>query len=76
MDHVNSQSDKSKDKSQQKEVPLSLGLATYRTWSECFGGLKGRGRRYEIRHFGGVRIEYGSVNDSEVVVEDKLAGLM
>ena len=40
-------------------VPLPLGLATYCTLANSFGGLKGRGRRCEIRHARRVSIEYG-----------------
>jgi hypothetical protein len=35
-------------------VPLPLGLATYCTLTDCSGGLKGGGRRCEIRHAGRV----------------------
>jgi hypothetical protein len=40
-------------------VPLPLGLAaTYCILADAFGGLKGRGRRYGIRHAGRVSVEY------------------
>ena len=46
------------------------GLATYCTWSDCFGGWKGRGRECEIRHVRRViSIEYGE--DDAVVMQLK-----
>ena len=38
----------------ERSVPPGLGLATYCTWSNCFGGWKGRGDGCEIRHDGRV----------------------
>ena len=45
---------------EKKAYLCGWGFATYYTWSDCFGGWKGRGRECEIRHVRRViSIEYG-----------------